>query len=117
MPLVSELFPGRFLRQDDVDPPLALTIVEVKQKDLAQEGDYPHFEWVIMFEEIEKPLILNRVNSTIISCVLRSNNSDDWIQRKIELYRDPFVFHQGQMLGAIRMRLPRRRRKEKKHAA
>jgi len=97
------MFPSRFLTQEDLFSEKALTITGVVEKDLSFGGD-PSFSWVMTFEEMKKPLILNYPLALIATKVLGSVRTEDWIGGRVCLYWDPYVYYSGRLTGAIRLR-------------
>ena len=115
MPRISDMFPGRFIRQEDVEEPIIATIAGIHEQDLARPGDAPDFGWVVDFEELEKPVILGLGTAIVLRHLFRSDRTEDWVGKRVELYRDPLVVQRGMITGAIRFRLPKKRRAH--HAA
>lgn len=104
---INDLKQSRFLTQNDVDPPVLVTIRDCKQENVAKEGADPELRWTLVFNELDKPMTLNSTNGQIIQAITGSGESDDWIGKKIVLYRDPNVSFAGKLVGGIRCRAPR----------
>ena len=49
---------------------------------------------------------VNVTNGELLAAMFGSRNSDDWIGKKVVLYRDPNVFFGGKPVGGIRCRAP-----------
>jgi hypothetical protein len=107
------MFPGRFLRQDDIEAPVIGTIAEVREQDLAREGEAPDFGWVIVFEEIAKPMVLSFPRAVELREILKSDASEDWTGKKVEIYRDPLIVSNGRAVGSLRFRMVKRRKRAK----
>lgn len=103
---IDDLKQSRFLTQNEVDPPVLVTIKGCKQENVAKEGADPEYRWTLFFHELEKPMTLNSTNGQIIAAITGSKTSDAWIGRKIILYRDPNVSFGGRLVGGIRCRAP-----------
>ena len=104
MPTVNEMLPSSYLKKEDCDPAILVTISEIKQENLAMEGKPPEMKWVMMFVEQEKGLVLNSTNIQLAASICASQNTDDWIGNKIVLYSDPNISFQGKLVGGIRIR-------------
>ena len=104
---VNDLKQSKFLTQNDVDPPVLVTITGDDKVNVALEGVDPEYRYVLTFKELEKPLVLNTTNGQIITAIVGSENSDDWLGRKIVLYKDPNVSFGGKLVGGIRCRAQR----------
>jgi hypothetical protein len=98
------MFPGKFLEALDVPEPTVVKIVEVTQRDVAYEGDAPEFQYIAKLEGYEKPLRLNRYLAHNIAMVLESDDTTDWLHRRVALYWDPFVYYANRIMGAFRVR-------------
>ena len=99
----NEMFPSRFFKADDLPQPLAVKIKEVHMEKLGdQNGDEKP---VLHFVGLDKALALNKTNAGAIIRIAGSEDTDDWIGCKIELYRDIVMFR-GQRTAGIRVRPP-----------
>ena len=82
---LSEMFPGTYLKKEDVANPKILTIAEVTIEEIENE-DGKTTKPILYFEEKDvRPLVLNKTVAT----TLEENfglDSDDWAGNKIELF-------------------------------
>lgn len=101
MPKVSEMIVSKFLRKEDIDDELVVSIKSVKLEDMP--GDSGEQRWVLSFRELPKGLVLN---TTTIRVLEKSygGDSDDWTGKKVTLYVDPNVSFKGQIVGGLRLR-------------
>jgi len=109
---ISELKESKFLKKEDVDPPVMVTIREVTQENTAKEGAPEELKWCVTFDELEKPMVLNVTNGQIIAKITGSEDSDDWTGHQIVLYHDPNVTFGGKLVGGIRVRAPKKTNKK-----
>ena len=107
MPTISEMLPSSYLKKEDCDPAILVTISEIKHENLAMEGKPPELKWVMMFVEQEKGIVLNSTNIQLAASICASQDTDDWIGKKIVLYSDPNISFQGKLVGGIRIRAPK----------
>lgn len=107
MPTISEMLPSSYLKKEDCDTAILVTISEIKQENLAMEGKPPQMKWVMMFAEQEKGIVLNSTNIQLAAQICSSQNTDDWIGKKIVLYSDPNISFGGKLVGGIRIRAPK----------
>lgn len=105
MPVISQMLPSRFLKQDDVPQPVLVTISDITQE--VMDKDSGETKWAMHFSEYEKPLALNSTNIQIAAMACGSENTDDWINKKIVLYTDPNVSFAGKIVGGLRLRAPK----------
>ncbi len=108
---ISELKKSNYLKKEDCGPNgILVTVKGVVEENIAKEGAPEEFKWCLHIEEHEKPMVLNSTNGQLIAVILGSENSDDWIGKRIVLYNEPGVTNlQGKVVGGIRVRAPRGR--------
>lgn len=104
MPRIHEMKSSKFLKREDVGNGRGGIIESVSQENVAKEGVDPELKWCLHFTNIDKPLVLNTTNMTLIAKFLGSDNTDDWTGGKIILYDDPAVSFGGKLTGGIRVR-------------
>ena len=102
---ISELGESKFLTKEECSPPIRVTITGVKRENLAKENEPQKMKFVLTFLEC-KPLVLNKTNGGRIAHVLGSDESDDWINKQIDLWNDPSVEFGGQLIGGVRVLVP-----------
>jgi hypothetical protein len=95
---------SKFLKREDVGTGRGGIISDVSQENVAKEGADPELKWCMRFSNIDKPLVLNTTNMTLLEKFLGSDLTDDWIGKKIILYDDPAVSFGGKLTGGIRVR-------------
>lgn len=101
MPKVSEMIQSKFLRKEDIDDELLVTVKVVELEEMPGDGD--ERRWVIYFKELPKGLVLNvTVIRTLESAF--GADSDDWIGRKVTIYVDHGVSFKGKVVGGLRLR-------------
>ena len=101
MPKVSEMIQSKFLRKDDVDDDVIVTIKDVSLGDMP--GDSGEQRWVLAFRELPKGLVLNTTSIRVLEKAF-GQDSDDWRGQKVSLYVDPNVSFKGQVVGGLRLR-------------
>ncbi len=104
MPKVSDLKDSRFLKKEDVEPDVLVTIKKYEKMNVALESVAPEEKFVLYFEELPKPLVLNSTNGQLIEMITGSDDFDDWIGKQIVLYNDKTVSFAGKITGGIRVR-------------
>lgn len=107
MPSISDLKQSKFLTKTDVTPPVLGTIRAYEQVNVAKDGAPVEEKYVLHFNELEKPLVLNSTNGQIIASITKSEDFDGWIGKTIVLYFDPNVSFGGKLTGGIRVRAPK----------
>ena len=107
MPRTHEMIPSKFLKKEDCDPPILLTVRGVKQDNVGTEAE-PDEKWTMLFHEDVKPLVLNSTNLQLIARIMDSDDTDDWTDKQIVCYSDPNVSFGGKLVGGIRVRAPKK---------
>lgn len=104
MPTVDDLRNSQFLTKSEVVPDVLVTIKSYEMQDVSLEDDPADEKYVLHFEELDKPLVLNVTNGLLIEEITGSDNFDDWIGKQIVLYNDKTIMFQGRRTGGIRVR-------------
>ncbi len=104
MPNIKDMKSSKFLKKDDVGEGVIVTIQGVSQENVAKEGVDPELKWCIHFTNLDKPMVLNTTNMQLIAKFLKSEDTDDWENKRIILYDDPSVSFGGKLTGGIRVR-------------
>ncbi len=107
MPDIDQMSESRFLKRSDVGSGKLLTISGCEKQNVAKKDEKPEFKWTLAFEEADKPLVLNKINSELIAQISGERNSDNWGGVKVVLYDDPTISFGGKLVGGIRVRAPR----------
>lgn len=106
MPKVNDMLPSTYLKKEDIPEPQLLTIAAIDQVVISDEGG-DKTKWAMMFSEHEKALVLNTTNIQLCALACGSDDTDDWIGKKIVLYSDPNVSFGGKLVGGLRLRAPK----------
>lgn len=100
---INSAFPSKYLKADvDVSEDVIATIKTVKIENVGQ-GAKTEQKPVVFFQELEKGLVLNKTNATMIAKIAKSDDTDDWKGTKIRLIATE-VEYQGQIVMGIRVR-------------
>jgi len=107
MPKIHEMLDSKFLKKEDVGAGVLLTVENVIQKNVAQQGADPEMKWCLTFVDCDKPFVLNSTNIQLCKNIFGSDDTDHWIGKPIVLYTDPNVSYAGKIVGGIRVRKPK----------
>jgi hypothetical protein len=105
MPKVSEMIPSRFLKKDDVPAPVLVTVMSLSQEEM--DKDSGELKWAVHFQEFDKPMALNSTNIQLCAAIFSSDDTDDWVGKKLVLYTDPTIMFAGKVTGGLRVRAPK----------
>jgi hypothetical protein len=117
VPKTSEMRESKFLKQSDIGGGALMTVAGCEPHNVAKEGAEPENKWCLQFEESDKPLVLNSTNIQLCEKIFGSDDTDDWIGKRIVLYTDPTISFQGKVVGGIRVRAPKTANQAAKKAA
>ena len=103
----SSMIPSKYLKKEDVEPPKLVTIKGLRQANVALDDQPADVKWIMAFHEFEKPMVLNSTNIQLLVKILDTDETDEWIGRKIVVYNDQNVSFAGKITGGIRVRAPK----------
>lgn len=108
---IDSMKQSRFLTKDDFGLQGKLVTIrgDVAQVNVAQEGDPEEHKFLLFFDEFEKGMVLNSINSQIIAQITGSKDTENWNGHKLVVFNDPTVIMKGKLTGGIRVRAPRQR--------
>lgn len=107
MPKIHEMIESKFIKKEEVDPPVLVTIAGISKQNVAKEGVEPEFKWTMSFQELDKHMVLNVTNLQVLGIICASDDSDEWVGQQVVLYNDPNVSFGGKVVGGIRVRKPK----------
>ena len=99
---IDDLIPSKYLKRSDVEPPKIVTIRGLKREQFEDKGQMKT-KWAMSFEELDKPLLLNKTNIKRCAKACGSEDTDDWVGKKIKIYFDEDVEYGGEQVGGIRV--------------
>lgn len=103
---MSQMFPSKYLKADELgDSDHTFTISRIAIESLGQGAEKDE-KPVVYFSEIEKGLVVNKTNATTITKIAGSDDTEDWIGKKVTLFATEVQFG-ADMVLSIRVRLPR----------
>ncbi|HLE35670.1 MAG TPA: hypothetical protein VI699_00835 [Candidatus Acidoferrales bacterium] len=95
---IKDSFPSKWLKADDLEGDMNLTIKGVEQE-MLDDGPKP----VVSFREIEKGLVLNKTNARTIA-KLYGVETGAWAGKTITIFPTQ-VDYRGEQVAAIRVRV------------
>ena len=101
----------KYLKQEDVDTPIIVTIDHCEEQNVAIQGQAAKIKCVIFFKEKIKPLVANWTNLSRIKNIVGSGDTDKWGGKKIVIEVDEEVEFGGNTVGGIRVREPKKKAK------
>ena len=96
---------SKYLKHQDLDgQDMVLTIANVTRENIKEKDGSDKKKFILYFREVEKGLVLNSTNMNTLYAVLKSDESDEWIGKRITLYEKDDVEFGGKLVSAIRIR-------------
>lgn len=100
---INTAFPSKYLKADvDVAEDVIATVKSVKVENVGNASKQEQ-KPVVFFRELDKGLVLNKTNASMIAKIAKSDDTDDWKGTKIRLISTE-VEYQGQIVMGIRVR-------------
>lgn len=101
---IGELTNSKFLKKDDFPEAKLLTVRDVQKENVAPPNQPKKERGVMYFNEVEKGMVLNSTNLKRAALALNSEDTDDWLGKKIVVYFDENVEFGGDIVGGLRLR-------------
>lgn len=99
---INSAFPSKYLKADDADEDLIVTIKGVKMETVGQ-GAKAELKPIVFFNEVAKGLVLNKTNAKMIEKIAGDPDTDGWTGTKVRLIATEVEF-QGDLVMALRVR-------------
>jgi len=102
---LDEMFPSRYVRGNDLQGrAVTVTIARVQTESMRPNPKSPELQKFVLYTvEGKKGVVLSKTLASQISQVLGSDESDDWLGKKVRLYPEPMTVA-GVQRVAIRAR-------------
>jgi hypothetical protein len=96
---------SKFLKKEDLPGVGALvTVTGIERLNVAKDDGEPEYRWCLSFAELGKPLVLRSTLIQLCEQIFGSDDTDDWINKRIVVFVDPTIAYQGKVIGGIRVR-------------
>jgi hypothetical protein len=105
MPHVDDLSKSKYVSKADVRTPIVVTIRGEGFAEFERNGEVTR-ETTLLFNEIEKPLVLKPECAQGIAAALGEDWTEKWVGKQIELFIDESVSYAGKRVGGVRGRQP-----------
>ena len=98
---------SKYLKKEDLESEVTLTIKDVVKQNVALSGTKPDLKGVMSFEEEEyKPMVLNPTNVKRIETIY-GTETEAWIGKKLIVFNDENVEYNGSF-GGLRVKPPKK---------
>jgi len=100
---IGQMFSGGYLKASDIDEMMVVTIESVEAVSLKDSTGSEVIKPLLHLAGMESGLVLNKTNANLVCKALGSDDTDDWVGRKITLYVAEVEFR-GDIVPAIRVK-------------
>ena len=101
---INDLSNSKYLKGKDVPEPILVTIKSIELTNVAKESEAKQERPVVHFRECEKPMVFNSTNLKRAAKALGSEETDEWIGKRLVVYFDEDVEFGGEIVGGLRVR-------------
>ena len=99
---LSQLYPSKFLKADDLDEDVPVIIANLKFERMTDDEGKEEDKPVLYFLKVEKGLVLNKTNATIIA-EQHGDETENWAGKRITLGKERITAF-GKSQWAIRVK-------------
>jgi hypothetical protein len=105
----GSMIESKFLKKEDLDYENGnlVTVADLDQQNVGLADGEEDLKWCMHFKEFKKPMVLNSTNIQLATKALGTDETDEWIGKKLVIYVDDNVSFGGKLVGGIRIRKPR----------
>jgi hypothetical protein len=104
---IHDLKQSRFLKKSDLGDGEERTFtIEGFDEDNVGTKEEPDVKPLMLFREIDKPMVMNWTNLQLGAVILKTENIDDWIGQRVTVWFDPSVPFGNKLVGGLRLKKP-----------
>lgn len=95
---------SKYLKAADFPEPKLATIADFQKVNMAKEDQEAQYKWTVKFKEWPKAMVCNKTNLKRMAKIFDSENTDNWIGKKVVVFYDENVEMAGETVGGLRVR-------------
>ena len=96
---------SKYLKHQDLNgQDVVLTIDRVTRESIKDKDGTEKKKFILYFRELEKGLVLNTTNMNTLYALLKTDESAEWIGKRITLFEKEDIEMGGQLTSGIRVR-------------
>ncbi len=96
---------SKFLKHQDLEgQDWVVTIRSVERQEMENRDGKKERKFVLFFKEHEKGMILNATNIGTITTLFNSDDSDNWVGKRVTIYEKDDVEMGGKLISGLRVR-------------
>jgi hypothetical protein len=100
----SQMVESKFLKKEDVDGDMTVTIQKFGQMNVAPEDKPEEKKWAVKFKEFNKPMILNSTNIQMMQLATGCDDANEAVGKQVCLYVDHSIMYAGKIMGGLRIK-------------
>lgn len=102
----GKMIESKFLKKEDLnyDTGNLVTVSKIDHQNVGLSDGEEDLKWCMHFREFPKPMVLNSTNIQLATKALGTDETDDWIGKKLVIYVDDNVSFGSKLVGGIRIR-------------
>ena len=104
---ISAFKQSKYMTKANCERPILCTVESVTLENVAPDGQAPENKAVIHWEEDVKGLVQGSQGLALIAKALGSEDTDDWVSKRLTVFVDPAIAYGGKLVGGIRCRAPK----------
>ena len=98
-------FVSEYIKSKDIKAPVTVTMISVEQRSFDDpEKKAKRDVLVVFFKELDQGVVLSKASLKQIIDITGSDETDDWIGKKIVLFNDETVQYMGKRIGGLRFK-------------
>ena len=101
---IAELQQSKYLKKTDFEEPQIVTIKDIAVENVSVPGQPKKERAVVFFREKEKGMVFNSTNLKRAAQCLGSEETDDWMGKRVVVFFDENVEFGGDLVGGLRVR-------------
>lgn len=97
-------FLSNFVKAKDVKEPITLTVTAVEAEEFKDDDGSPRESLVLFSKELEQGVVMSKSALAQAIEILGSDETDEWIGKRIVLFNDTSVTFKGKRVGGLRFK-------------
>ena len=97
-------FLSNYLKSKDVKEPITLTVSAVESETFKDDDGGERDSLVLYAKELEQGVVLSKTALAQVIEILGSDETEDWVGKRIVLFNDNTVTFKGKRVGGLRFR-------------
>ncbi len=98
-------FVSEYIKSKDLARPITVTIISVEARSFEDpETKRKRDSLVVFFKELDQGVVLCKASTGQLIELCSTDETDEWVGKKVVLFRDDNVTYMGKKIGGLRFR-------------